>query len=54
MLVYLAVSTTDSPEVAYYPDSRKYGVMHEGPFGTLRFIVRETASMDDYWQGEEG
>ena len=60
-LKYLAVSTTESPEVAHYPDSSKYGIMltlpgerrPDGRPNVLRFFAAEQGSMDDYWQGEE-
>lgn len=57
-LRYLAVSTRQSPEIAEYPDSGKYGVLAEFPGGedgkpqVLRFINRGQATQDDYWDGE--
>ena len=58
-LKYLAVSTVESPEVAHYPDSGKYGTMlslgerlPDGRPNALRFFAREQATMDDYWDGE--
>ena len=57
-LRYLAISTQESPELAEFPDSGKYGLLARvaaGPDGNpqmLRFIVREQASMEDYWEGE--
>lgn len=56
-LKYLAVSTKQSPEVAEYPDSDKFGVLAEfsadpdGQPRTFRFVGRETGSID-YWDGE--
>ncbi len=46
-LKYLAVSTKESPEIAEYPDSKKFGVMTEG----FRFLGRAGDSLD-YWDGE--
>jgi uncharacterized cupin superfamily protein len=46
-LRYLAVSTRIYPEVAEYPDSRKFGVLADG----LRFVSRSELSLD-YWDGE--
>jgi uncharacterized cupin superfamily protein len=57
-LRYLSISTQESPELAEYPDSGKYGLLARGPAGPdgkpqlLRFIVRDQASMEDYWEGE--
>ncbi len=57
-LRYLAISTQESPELAEYPDSGKYGLLARVPSGEdgqaqlLRFIVRDQASMEDYWDGE--
>jgi len=57
-LRYLAISTQESPELAEYPDSGKYGLLARVPEGQdgqaqmLRFIVRDQASMEDYWDGE--
>ena len=56
-LKYLAVSTKQSPEIAEYPDSGKFGVMAEavpGPDGKphgFRFVGRAGDSVD-YWEGE--
>jgi len=57
-LSFLAVSTRESPDLVDYPDSGKYGVAFEcapepgGKAETLRFIVRDQATADDYWDGE--
>jgi uncharacterized cupin superfamily protein len=56
-LKYIAVSTMESPEVAEYPDSGKFGVL--GHFGTdangkttiSRFVGRMDSALD-YWEGE--
>jgi len=56
-LRYLAVSTKLSPEVVDYPDSGKFGILHErgvGPDGKpsrFVFIGRENDT-GDYWEGE--
>jgi uncharacterized cupin superfamily protein len=56
-LKFLAVSTRQSPEVAEYPDSNKFGVLAEYPPGPdgkpqmLRFVGRGGMSLD-YWDGE--
>lgn len=56
-LRYLAVSTKVSPEIAEYPDSRKFGVLAEFPPGAdgkpqaFRFVGRESAGVE-YWDGE--
>jgi uncharacterized cupin superfamily protein len=47
---YLCMSTMHEPDVVYYPDSRKVGVIGEGdgvPFG----FFPESAAVD-YWHGE--
>ncbi|MBI3902705.1 MAG: hypothetical protein HY306_07165 [Nitrosomonadales bacterium] len=56
-LKYLAVSTNQSPEIAEYPDTGKFGVLAEFPAGTdgkprgIRFVGRENQGVD-YWEGE--
>lgn len=56
-LKYLAVSTKESPEIAEYPDSGKFGVMAEYPAGAdgkprgFRFVGRVERNVD-YWEGE--
>lgn len=47
-LRYLAVSTMESPEIADYPDSSKFGVL--GPDG-FRFLGHLNQS-SSYWDGE--
>jgi len=47
-LRYLAVSTTMSPEIAEYPDSKKFGV---GASYGFRFLSRADQSLG-YWDGE--
>jgi len=46
-LKYLAVSTKLSPEIADYPDSKKFGILGEN----FRFIGREQDSLG-YFDGE--
>ena len=55
-LRFLAVSTKLSPEVAEYPDSKKFGVLNEvrgadGKPEVMRFVGRLPQSLD-YWDGE--
>lgn len=57
-LVYLAVSTLESPEVAEYPDSGKYGVLCGSPgFSSddsqpaFRIFAMKDAGVD-YFEGE--
>jgi uncharacterized cupin superfamily protein len=56
-LKYLAVSTKESPEIAEFPDSGKFGVMAEYPAGAegkprgFRFVGRMAQNVD-YWEGE--
>jgi uncharacterized cupin superfamily protein len=56
-LKYLAVSTKQSPEIAEYPDSGKFGVLAEYPAGTdgkprgFRFVGRAEQNLG-YWDGE--
>jgi uncharacterized cupin superfamily protein len=47
-LRYLAVSTKMYPEIAEYPDSKKFGVLGDHGF---RFLGRAEQSID-YWEGE--
>ena len=46
-LRYLAVSTKLSPEIAEYPDSKKFGVLSD----KMRFLGRVEESLG-YWDGE--
>lgn len=52
VLKYLAIGTTDEPEICEYPDSGKYlaevGVATEHPFG----VIGRTGANVDYWEGE--
>jgi uncharacterized cupin superfamily protein len=57
-LKYLAVATSESPEIAEYPDSDKIGVFAEfsangdGKPTVMRYIIRGQAEMTDYSEGE--
>jgi len=46
-LRYLAVSTKESPEIADYPDSGKFGILSEN----FRFLGKPDQSLG-YWEGE--
>jgi uncharacterized cupin superfamily protein len=52
VLKYLAIGTTDDPEICEYPDSGKYlaetGVDTEHAFG----VIGKTNASIDYWDGE--
>lgn len=57
-LRFLAVSTKESPEVAEYPDTDRFGVLldlgtttPEGRPETFRFVGRASDSLP-YWEGE--
>ena len=58
-LRYLAVSTNNSPEVAEYPDSDKYGVYIEldevenGRPKVWRLMMKSESTQVDYWEGED-
>ncbi|NND43927.1 MAG: cupin domain-containing protein [Xanthomonadales bacterium] len=61
-LRYLAVSTTQSPEIAEYPDSGKIGVIVEleedqaerGDLpGMWRLMMKDEDTAVDYWEGED-
>lgn len=58
-LRYLAVSTKESPEIAEYPDSGKFGILADlgpgtdGKRQTFRFVGR-IGEQVDYWDGEGG
>lgn len=56
-LKYLAVSTKESPEIAEYPDSGKFGVLADLPPDAdgkpQRFMfVGKQEDNHDYWEGE--
>lgn len=46
-LAYLSISTQETPEICYYPDSGKY----LAKAGDVRVITRGDATVD-YWDGE--
>lgn len=52
LLKYLAIGTTDEPEICEYPDSGKYlaevGVATAHPFG----VIGRRGDKVDYWEGE--
>ncbi len=48
---YLAVSTKESPEVAGYPDSGKYGVFI-GDGEELEYYIGKEDEKISYWEGE--
>ena len=58
-LKYLAVSTTDSPDICQYPDSGKTLVHHclendgKDSEGRLRFILGREEGRVDYWEDED-
>ncbi len=58
-LRYLAVSTNNSPEVAEYPDSGKYGVIIEledsdgGMPNMWRLMMKAESTKVDYWEGKD-
>jgi len=51
---YLAVATSQSPEIAWYPESGKAGVLAEfsaedgGKPTVMRYIIRDQAGMAEY------
>ena len=47
-LRYLAISTKESPEIADYPDTGKFGILADG----FRFVGREDDTSVGYWDGE--
>ena len=51
-LRYLAFSSTDNPEVCYYPDSGKYGAYSFNGGPGVRFMAHEDSAAD-YWDGED-
>ncbi|MGH8461274.1 MAG: cupin domain-containing protein [Stenotrophobium sp.] len=56
-LVYLALSTMQSPEVVGYPDSDKTGVrpLPYGAPGGKRYLIQDALlEKAEYWDGEDG
>lgn len=51
-LKYLALSSMDSPEICYYPDSGKIGAFHIGERGFEGMMSLESAQAG-YWDGED-
>jgi len=52
-LRYFALSSTDDPEVCYYPDSKKYGAYCWRDDGKgVRFLAHDDAGVD-YFDGEQ-
>lgn len=55
-LLYLAISTAQSPEIAEYPDTGKYAAMVYPPPGGTMPLLRVLGYKDksvDYWEGED-
>lgn len=51
-LKYLALSSMDSPEICYYPDSLKTGAFHVSEGSFVGFMSRD-GELADYWDGED-
>ena len=51
-LKYLALSSMDTPEICYYPDSNKTGAFHITDKGFEGFMSRD-GELADYWDGED-
>ncbi len=51
-LRYLAFSSTDNPELCYYPDSGKYGAYSFAGDDAVHLIAHEDSGID-YWDGED-
>ncbi|MDJ0927370.1 MAG: cupin domain-containing protein [Gammaproteobacteria bacterium] len=51
-LKYLALSSMDSPDICYYPDSNKTGAFHVTDGGFVGFMTRD-GELADYWEGED-
>ena len=52
LLRYLALSTMDSPELCYYPDSGKYGSYAFTIDGPRKVFIAHEDSEAQYWDGE--
>jgi uncharacterized cupin superfamily protein len=52
-LRYLAFSSTDSPEICFYPDSGKYGTFHHEKGGSSVYFMAHEDARTDYWDGED-
>ena len=53
LLRYLALSTMDSPELCYYPDSGKYGSYAFSADGPRKVFIAHEDNEAQYWDGEE-
>lgn len=51
-LRYLALSSMESPEICYYPDSKKTGAFHVSDGKFVGFMSRD-GNAPDYWEGED-
>ncbi len=51
-LKYLALSSMDSPDIVYYPDSQKTGAFHVSDGSFVGFMSRDE-ELADYWEGED-
>ena len=51
-LRYLALSSMQSPEMCYYPDSGKYGCYAFTEEGMRKAFIAHEDSSKDYWDGE--
>jgi len=51
-LKYLALSSMESPDIVYYPDSKKTGTFHVTDKGFVGFMARDE-TLADYWDGED-
>ena len=52
LLRYLALSTMDSPELCYYPDSGKYGAYSFRSDAPRKAFIAHESSEAQYWDGE--
>lgn len=52
-LSYLALSTTESPETCYYPDSGKYGSYYHDNNGHRVLYIGHESDAKNYYDGEQ-
>ena len=52
LLRYLALSSMESPELCYYPDSGKYGAYSFKPGAPRTGFIAHKHSAAEYWDGE--
>ena len=52
LLRYLALSSMESPELCYYPDSGKYGAYSFMPGAPRKAFIAHEGSAAQYWDGE--